>query len=122
MKIRPISIVAALLVLSASGADFTTASFTWDPNPETNIAGYKVQWGTTNSGTGYTKTVTTNFVTIQFTNSVPHWLNVIAFNTAGLQSRPSSNLLVDIPASPAGGRVVAWTTVSTTVTNWIVVP
>jgi hypothetical protein len=116
--------VLGILILAewCRGADYVSSSFTWDQNKETNLAGYRVKWGFTNSGTGWVKTVTTNFATIDFSNSVPHWLHVTAFNTAGFESLPSSNLMVDIPGSPARGRMVSGTVISTTISNWISVP
>lgn len=122
-----LTIVAILIgIIAAKGADapasFVSYSFTWNNNTETNLAGYRVRWGMTNSQTGFVKTVTTNFVTVNFSNSVPHWLHVTAFNTAGFESLPSPNLMVDLPGTPANGRAVAGTVISTVITNWVFIP
>lgn len=117
-------VVLGILILAewCRGADYVSATFTWDQNKETNLAGYRIKWGVTNSGTGYVKTVTTNIATIEFSNSLPHWVHVTAFNTKGIESLPSSNLIHEIPGSPSGGRMISGTVISTTISNWISIP
>jgi hypothetical protein len=63
-----------------------------------------------------------DFVTVAFSNSIPHWLNVSAYNSAGFESLPSSNLIVDLPSIPANGRAISGTVISTTISNWIFIP
>lgn len=93
----------------------------WDANKETDLAGYRIRAGT-NSGKWQREVdvglATTNRLTI--TNR-PTFLHVIAYNTNGLESDPSSELKIDWPAAPAGVSfevsVVIVTTNTVTITN-----
>src|SRR5205809_2908520 len=54
-------IVLAMLLLSASSSWAATVTATWNPNPESDIAGYKLSYGTS-SGI-YTTTIDVGNVT-----------------------------------------------------------
>lgn len=58
--------------------------------------------------------------TLLLSSRGPWTVYVTAYNTAGLESEPSSNLLIAFPPAPIGLRAVAGTV--TTTTNWILVP
>ncbi len=71
----------------------------WDPNPETDIAGYNVYYGIV--GSGVTNKVspgtTTQQQVISLQPQTQYWFYVTAFNTAGLESDPSQVLSYTTP-------------------------
>lgn len=117
----------ALSIASASGADSITNSvrLAWDPNPETDLAGYRVHRGIA-PGTRLESRpagLGTNFVWSGLVGGVTNFFTVTAYNTAGLESDPSNELsfrLPDVPLAPTGivGVVVqVQVTTYQTVTN-----
>ncbi|HAV64247.1 MAG TPA: hypothetical protein DCY13_18005 [Verrucomicrobiales bacterium] len=88
-----LTILIALL-LSAEATAGVSVRVAWDPNPENNIAGYRIYHGVV--GLGQTNVldvgpVTTGTVTnLAFTT--PHWFFVTAYNTFALESDPSEVL------------------------------
>ena len=104
--------IATLLATAARGDVVTMA---WDPNPESDIAGYRLHFGS-QSGS-YTRTfdcgnVARFSVEIDFDLTLrigaDRFSVVTAYNTAGLESFPSNE--VDLggerPSPPQGPRVV----------------
>jgi Concanavalin A-like lectin/glucanases superfamily/Fibronectin type III domain len=87
---RAISIASIVLGIAAS-ADAATITLAWDPNPEPDVAGYRVSFGT-NSGQ-YTTTVDVGNITIYtLTNLLPgntYYFALQAYNPAG--TSPYSN-------------------------------
>jgi len=74
-------------LLCAAGGQSGIATLTWDPNTETDLAGYKVYYGTA-SGT-YTQTVDVGKVstfTIAGLASAKWFFAVTAYNGGGLES------------------------------------
>jgi hypothetical protein len=75
----------------------------WDPNPETDIAGYNVYYGIVNSGV--TNKVspgkTTQQQVISLRAQTQYWFYVTAFNAAGLESDPSQVLSYTTPINQA---------------------
>lgn len=95
-------LTAFALLASASAAD---VRLRWNPNPEPDIAGYRVYHGTT-SGAWIT-TVDVGNVTEATVEGVPDdrptYLAITAYNDAGLESIPSEEALfrpVDPRLSP----------------------
>lgn len=84
-----------------AGPDRVTVA--WDPNPETDIAGYRVYYG--RAGTTVTNVVTPGTATQQQVVSLlpatQYWFYVTAFNTAGLESDPSQVLTYTTPVNAA---------------------
>jgi hypothetical protein len=75
---------------------------TWDPNPETDIGGYKIYWGT-NSRTYTTVTnvgKTTNAITAGYTRGVRYYWAATAYNTNNLESDFSLEVSLLIPTAP----------------------
>ena len=81
-----------------------TVELTWNQNPESNIAGYRVYWGT-ESGT-YTESlevvqVGAKVENLDFIKSGGYYFVVTAFNTEGLESLPSDELALVLPSKPS---------------------
>ncbi len=95
---RPFARLAALFLVSlmaAAGrtASAGTASLAWDPVPDTDVAGYRVYYGT--SPTSYTSSVDVGNVTSTtitgLTDCTTYYFGVKAYDTAGNQSTAYSN-------------------------------
>ena len=83
----------------------TTKSITiaWDPNPETDIAGYRVYYGL--ASRDYVEVVDAGPVT-QVTFDVPNtalYFTATAYNTSGLESEFSVELIVDMTQESVDG-------------------
>ena len=101
----------ALLFSTAALADDVT--FAWNPNPEPDIAGYRLHFGDV-SGV-YTRTVdcgnvTTFPVSLDWDRALQtgteRYVVVTAYNTFGLESLPSNELdLGSRPSAPQNPRV-----------------
>ncbi len=92
-----------VIVVTASAVDAATAS--WDPNPETNIAGYKLSYGTEPGVHGTTVDVG-NVTTFQF-NPPPgkrYYVVVQAYSSTGELSAKSAEATIDIPATTSLNR------------------
>ena len=94
----------------------TTVNATWNPNPETNIAGYKLSYGS--SSGSYTSTMDVGNVTnavVQIVTGQTYYFVVQAYNTAGQLSPYSAEVPFTLATpsptptliglSPTGGRV-----------------
>lgn len=97
----------------------------WDPNPETDLAGYRVHRGIapgTRLETRNVGLVTTNDWT-GLLPGVTNYFTVTAYNTAGLESDPSNEIAYAVKAKPGSPAIasavvtVIQTTVWTTITN-----
>ncbi len=95
-------LVIALLLGSASALRAATVTATWNANPESDIAGYKLSYGTQ---TGvYTTTVDVGNVTsraLTLTNGQRYYFAVQAYNTSAMTSAYSAEVFFDVPASTA---------------------
>ncbi len=77
---------------------------TWNPNPEPNIAGYQLMYGTASGS--YTTVVDVGKVTsysFSVTGGVTYYFVLQAYNTAGVYSpySPEISVLVPLPTSPS---------------------
>ena len=126
-----LKVVPALFCLAFSIESFAAdIQLAWDPNPEANLAGYKVYYGLApgnygvaiNLGNQTTCTVTGLAVGT-------YYFVVTAYNTSGLESDASNEVsatigvsaTLSLVATPGSGNViVSWSGVtSPTVTDWI---
>jgi hypothetical protein len=90
-------LVCALFSSSASAADIRLA---WDPNPETDIAGYVVLYGTS-SGTLTNKVdvgLVTDTTLTALADGTPYYVAVQAYNAAGTFSNPSAEVMYVTPS------------------------
>lgn len=89
------------LLIGTASAQSTPApvELAWDPNPETDLAGYRLYYGT-RSGDHPTRVEVGNVTTAQLSQPVPTTLYVVcvAYNTAGLESLPSNEIAVTFTA------------------------
>jgi len=88
---------ALLFCVSAYAAD---VPLVWDPNSETDLAGYKVYWGTASGVYGAPVTLpgTPSAPTYTVSNLTPgtYYFAVTAYNTAGLESGFSNEVSTTI--------------------------
>jgi hypothetical protein len=113
-------VAAALFIAAALPVEAGTASLAWDPVPDTDVAGYRVYYGT--SPTAYTSSVDVGNVTQTtisgLTDCTTYYFGVKAYDTAANESTSYSNQLqgytrpVVTSASPSSaeqGRTLAVT-------------
>lgn len=97
--------IAVMLILLLKAASAFSAGFTfaWDPNSETNIAGYKLHYST-NSGGPYTSVVDAGLVTTFSITNLPYgrtfFFTLTAYDTAGSTSAFSAEISGTTPAAP----------------------
>src|SRR5262245_46050982 len=96
-------LLATLFVLaSASVLRAATVTATWNANPESDIAGYRLLYGT--SSGNYTTTIDVGNVTTYVatvTGGQTYFFVVQAYDTSGLTSPNSAEVSVNVPAGPA---------------------
>jgi IPT/TIG domain-containing protein len=90
------------LLAAATALHAATVTATWNPNPESDIAGYRLLYGTQSGN--YTTTldvgnVTTSVVTV--TAGQTYFFVVQAYDTSGLTSPNSAEASVAVPAGTA---------------------
>lgn len=92
--------LAAIAQAQAQTLDLTLS---WDQNPETDIAGYRVHWGTTSGHYTETRDVG-NFTTYKVTGlaqGTTYYFVVTAYNTIGLESLPSEEVSYTTSSAPS---------------------
>ncbi|MEO6667280.1 MAG: fibronectin type III domain-containing protein, partial [Nitrospiria bacterium] len=99
MTYRPIITMIVLWCLAAgSPAQATTALVAWDPNLETDMAGYKVYYG---SSGAYTQTIDVGTVTAQtisgLQEGLTYYFAVTAYDASGNESGYSQEMSKTIP-------------------------
>jgi len=104
---RPLSlpILCFLLIcaFSSSLAEAGDVGLIWDPNPETDLAGYRVYVGT--ASRTYGPPITTGIQPSYVLTSLPpgtYYFAVTAFNNAGLESGFSNEVSTTIAGAPNG--------------------
>jgi hypothetical protein len=124
--------LAMVLLVCAGRAQAATVTVAWDPNTESDLAGYVVSWGTVTGAYAFTQDVG-NVAAYAVPNLQPgttYYVAVQAYNTNGLTSPYSTELTVTIPpttptsptlvsVSPASGPTAGGTTITLTGTNFI---
>jgi hypothetical protein len=99
---RKVALVVAMCVrLFVQPADAQTVKLAWDPNTESNLAGYLLSYGT--ASRAYTTTIdvgkVTSFVFSKPNPAIPYYLALRAYNTTGAIS-PYSSEVVSPPNAP----------------------
>jgi hypothetical protein len=98
------AVIAAALCLagSASAAGANSVSLAWDPNPETDVAGYRLQYGLTPDeypnviDAGKTTSATINGLN----QGTTYYITAVAYNAAGQTSTASSVVTYTVPGTP----------------------
>lgn len=101
---------------SIAHAQAAAVTLAWNANPETDITGYQLSYGTSpgvhpstiNLGTNTTASVP------ELTEGATYYFVVSATNQAGLQSLPSSEVSYQVPAAPVNNPPVATSSSVTT--------
>jgi len=92
----------AFFLGTAPALQAATATASWDPNPEPDIAGYKLSYGTA-PGT-YTTTIDVGNVTtwpLTLSDGQRYYFIVQAYNASGVTSAPSAEVIYDVPPAAA---------------------
>lgn len=100
-----------LLVAGTFAANAVNITLEWDPNPESNVSGYRAYRG--DASRVYTDVGEVAAPLVKFTQDYPigrHFVAVTAFDSDGLESEFSEELTLDSVAAPAwivqGGNLV----------------
>ncbi|MEK7949894.1 Ig-like domain-containing protein [Luteolibacter soli] len=87
---------------SASAAGTNSVSLAWDPNPETDLAGYRLQYGLTPGS--YPNVIdagkTTSATATGLNQGTTYYFTVVAYNTAGQTGTASSEVSYTVPGTP----------------------
>lgn len=102
----PVRLVLAILAIVLFGipnvVQAATLTATWNANPESNIAGYRLSYGTQSAT--YTVVLDVGNVTsrqLSLPGPQRYYFAVRAYNTSGLISGYSTEVFFDVPAGPA---------------------
>jgi hypothetical protein len=98
------ALLFVLVLTFPSIANATTVTATWNANPEANVAGYQLMYGTASGS--YTTVIDVGKVTsfsFSVTGGVTYYFVLQAYNTSGVYSPYSAEVsfLVPLPASPS---------------------
>ena len=98
------ALLFTFLLTFSSAARATTVTAMWNPNPEPNVAGYQLMYGT--SSGAYTTVIDVGKVTsysFSLTGGVTYYFVLQAYNTSGVYSPYSAeaSILVPLPAGPS---------------------
>jgi len=100
---RFLSFIASLLIVSLSLARAVqSVTLAWDASPSSDIAGYKLYYGTT-SGSSSPPLDVGNVTTATVPNlndATTYFFSVTAYNTAGLESQRSNEVSYKTPSAP----------------------
>jgi hypothetical protein len=108
------ALALALLVVLTASSTLSAQTVTWNANTESNLAGYRVQYGTV-SGSPSTTIDVGRVTSRQFTGLQPgvtYYFRVVAYNTAGQSSAPSAQVSYTVPGLPAPSGTLTATAVS----------
>lgn len=127
---KKLIIISALLIgcLTASAQLGPTnkpprVKLTWDPNPEVDIAGYRIYQGTNSRiynfifdvpcvvSNGLTVQHNTNWIGSNFVRGATYYWAATAYNTSSLESDLSEEVALTIPVLPARPRSMTATIV-----------
>ena len=123
----------AVLAVLACSTPLAAQTLAWNANTESNLAGYRVQYGTV-SGSPSTTIDVGRVTSRQITGLQPgatYYFRVVAYNTSGQTSTPSAQVSYTVPGtstptsptltsvSPASGPTSGGTTITLTGTNFV---
>jgi hypothetical protein len=106
-------IIALFLLFCCTMTTLQAITLQWDANRETDLAGYKVYYGETNSSYVVVNAGKTNSITLNsLAPGKTYNFYVTAYNTAGLESNPSQAISYTVP-QPAN-TTIRWDPSSST--------
>jgi len=104
----------ALVALVAAASPVAAQTLAWNANTESNLAGYRIQYGT--NASSLSSTVDVGRVTpYRFTSlaaGTTYYFRVVAYNTSGQASSPSGQVSYTTPATPPSTPTPTVTAVS----------
>jgi hypothetical protein len=103
-------LVLMLLLSSVTQLRAATVTAQWNPNPESNIAGYLISYGTTSGS--YATTIDVGKVTstsLTIAGPATYFFALRAYNTSGATSPFSSEVSVNVPATTTAPVIVSLT-------------
>src|SRR5215203_3922440 len=122
---------AVLLGLVCSTA-VSAQTLAWNANTESNLAGYRVQYGTVSGSPSSTLDVgrVTSKLMTGLQQGTTYYFRVVAYNTSGQTSAPSTQIAYTVPrttttaptltaVSPTSGPTAGGTTITLTGTNFV---
>ena len=92
----------AVLAVLACSTPLAAQTLAWNANTESNIAGYRIEYGTVSGSPSTTidaGNVTSRTMT-GLTAGTTYYFRVIAYNTSGQTSAPSAQVSYTVPAGP----------------------
>jgi len=100
IRVGSLALVCFFLLLG-SRAWAQSVTLEWDANTESDLAGYKVYYGTASRtyGTPITLGKVTTYTVTGLTPGTTYYFAVTAYNTAGLESGYSNEVFATIPLS-----------------------
>ena len=103
------------MTAGALAAANQSLTFAWNANPETNIAGYRLRYGTTSGVYPYTVDAGQNLTATAtgLDGGTTYYFALVAYNTTGQTSPLSSELSVVTPGNPNAAPVADALTLST---------
>ena len=102
-KLRSLLAVLCLLAVSSVGTRAqNSVNLAWDPNSESDLAGYIVRYGVASGHYTNSTTVgkTTTAVISGLVSGVTYYFVVVAYNTSNLQSDPSNEVTTSFTPPP----------------------
>ena len=107
-RIKTIILALAMALIMAPAAVAAEVTLAWDPNSESDLAGYKLHWGTDTRV--YTTSVDVGNVTQYTLTNIPDgtvYYAATAYDTDGNESDYSDELVYNIiPNAPTGLRII----------------
>src|SRR5215207_8900081 len=99
------------LLLPLQRMQAASANLEWDPNTESDLAGYRIYYGNTSGVYGATLDVgnTTRATVENLVVGQSYYFVATAYNTAGLESTPSNEVSFNASGSPNQPPVIALT-------------
>ncbi len=103
----------ACLLAAPAAALAGQIALAWDPNPETDIAGYIIEWGTASAPFSNALDVgnVTTCTLANLTDGVTYTMRLSAYNKAGVRSDPSASVS-GTPSASTGELILGRTTLN----------
>src|SRR5687767_871590 len=97
-RISTVGGILFMALLNTAGAN-QNVTFAWDPNPEPDVAGYRIYYGVTSGNyTNIVDTGNTTSATIgNLTGGTTYYFVLTAYNAVGLESPHSGEISYSVP-------------------------